>query len=157
MHHRTPFEREIQQHLPRLLRKLMRSRQFREEDLGELNIPSGAYLFSYNERPKYIGIVGPHSRHGIRQLVRQHQTGTPAQAPLPSHMTRHTLGLDPAPTNAQIAARYMKEFRAEQALVQQMEVRAIAIPETPGCALLATFEIYASVSLRTPHNNFCTH
>ena len=50
-----------------------------------------------------------------------------------------------------------KEFRAEQALVQQMEVRAIAIPETPGCALLATFEIYASLSLRTPHNSFCTH
>ena len=157
MHHRTPFEREIQRHLPRLLRKLMRSRQFLREDLGQLNIPSGAYLFSCDERPMYIGIVGPHSQHGIRQRVRQHQGGTPAQAPLPSHMTKNTLGLDPAPTNAQIAARYMREFRAEQALVQQMEVRAIAVPETPGCALLASFEIFAAVNLQTPYNDFCTH
>ena len=69
-------------------------------------------------------------------------------------MTRNALRLDQPPTNAQITARYMREFREQQEQVRGMEVRAVQITD---CNLLAVFEIYAAVNLRTPYNDFCTH
>ena len=57
-------------------------------------------------------------------------------------------------TRAQLVRDYEDEFREQQEIVRQMEVRAI---EIRCCTTLAVLEIYAAVNLRTPYNDFCTH
>ena len=57
-------------------------------------------------------------------------------------------------TLAKLAECYTPQFKEQQQLVRNMEVRAV---EIKCCVTLAVFEIYAAVQLQTPYNNFCTH
>ena len=147
------FEEEIKPQLKDILKDLRDSDPYREENLRDLRIHSGAYVFYQGKKPMYVGIVGRHSRRGIRQRIREHIGGRPSQAPLASRMTIEDLRLG-SMTLAQLARDYKPEFREQQERVRNMEVRAIEIQD---CTTLAVFEIYAAVNLQTPYNDFCTH
>ena len=147
------FEEEILPQLEELLAILVGSPPYHEGNLRDLGIHSGAYVFYRGEDPMYVGIVGPHSRGGIRTRVNQHRSGRPNQAPLAARMTIEGLELGPM-TLRQLGENHIEEFREQQQIVRGMEVRAV---EIQCCTTLAVFEIYAAVNLRTPYNDFCTH
>ena len=147
------FQEEIHPQMKTLLEKLKKSTAYCEETLQNLHIHSGAYVFYEDDKPMHVGIVGRHSKGDIRKRIQQHCSGSPSAAPLASRMTIEDLRLG-SMTLKQLNRDYTPEFREKQKLVRNMEVRAVAIK---CCATLAVFEIYAAMTLETPHNDFCTH
>ena len=135
-----------------LLATLKRSCLYSEATLPDLCINSGAYVFYEAKKPMYVGIVGRHSVKGIRGRIRQHMRWAPKSAALASLMTKKALPCNI--TTARVAAEHLDLFRQKQAVVRNMEVKAVAIED---CVVLAAFEIYAAVQLQTPYNYFCTH
>ena len=77
----------------------------------------------------------------------------PSSAALASLMTKEKLGPDDT-TTATIKANHLPQFKEQQKLVRNMEVRAVKIK---CCVILAAFEIYAAVELQTRYNSFCPH
>ena len=69
----------------------------------------------------------------------------PTSAPLASLMTKEAVPGNI--TTARVAADHLDLFRQKQAVVRNMEVKAVAIED---CVVLAAFEIYAAVQLQTP-------
>ena len=81
MHQGQPFENDIQRHLPKLLQGLLGGHRYTGQDLGNLNIPSGTYLFSQDDQPMYIGILAPTASTASGRGSGNIWVGTPPRRP----------------------------------------------------------------------------
>ena len=116
---------------------------------------SGVYLFSEGPKHLYIG----RSRK-IRQRLRLH-VGGPAGASFAFKLARETCGR-PKPTYVKEGSRtdlmtmpeFAEAFEAAKCRIKSMDIRFVAEAD---CNRQALLEIYATISLDTPYNDFETH
>jgi hypothetical protein len=116
---------------------------------------SGIYLLSEGPRHLYIG----RSRK-IRQRLRMH-VGHPAGASFAVKLARELTGrLKPTYTTAGSIKELLREpeflgaFQKAKGRIRAMHIRYI---DEADCNRQALLEIYATVSLNTPYNDFETH
>jgi len=115
----------------------------------------GIYLFSEGAKHLYIG----RSRN-VRSRLGLH-VGGPAGASFAFKLARETTGHMKATyvsagsrANLMTLPEFSEAFIAAKKRIRQMDVRFVAEPDTNRQALL---EIYATISLGTPYNDFDTH
>ncbi len=117
--------------------------------------PSGIYLFSEGSHHLYIG----RSRK-IRQRLSLH-VGGPAGASFAFKLARETCGRQ-KPTYVKEGSRthlmtlpeFSSAFDSARTRIRKMDIRFVAEADTNRQALL---EIYATLALGTPYNDFDTH
>jgi hypothetical protein len=119
---------------------------------------SGIYLFSEKGHHLYVGRTNT-----IRQRLQNHcrpssghNSATFAFRLTREHtgMTQTTYVSEGSRANLQQCSVFGPEFLAQKQRVKEMQVRYVGEPDPMKQALL---EMYVSVSLGTPHNNFDNH
>jgi predicted GIY-YIG superfamily endonuclease len=123
------------------------------------NMPkAGIYLFSERRRHLYIGRT-----NRLRERINEHgrRSSTHNSAPFAFRLARKKTGKVRASyavtgSRAQLEGepKFKAEFSRQKARVRKMEVRFAEERDPLRQALL---EIYASVVLKTPYNDFETH
>jgi len=124
------------------------------------NMPlSGVYLFSENGKPLYVGRSrNMRRRYGLHtRPSAQHN-----QASFAFLLARESLGMTCASYKPGKTSRvglsensdFVREFKQAKSRIRSMDYRFVEETEATRQALL---EIYCSVSLGTPYNDFCTH
>ena len=112
----------------------------------------GIYVFYEDGNPLYVGRsgkgtipkrIGNHSLPGSRAF----------EAPLAVRLVKECIGKEAKGLSTKkIGETYPCEFARQKKRVREMKVRAVKIKD---CTTRAAFEIYASLALGTPHNDFC--
>jgi hypothetical protein len=117
---------------------------------------SGVYVFSEGPLPLYVG----RSRR-IRGRLRFHCFGTPNQSVFAFKLARERTGNIKAtysPKGSRKALmtdpKFVRAFESAKARIREMDIRFIEESDPVGQALL---EIYVSLALDTPYNDFDTH
>ncbi|MDX1526231.1 MULTISPECIES: GIY-YIG nuclease family protein [Idiomarina] len=119
---------------------------------------SGIYLFSENGKHLYVGRTNT-----IRKRLQNHCRPSSGHnsATFAFRLTREITGItqatyvtDGSRANLELDATFGPEFIKQKKRVREMHVRYVSEPEPMRQALL---EMYVSVSLGTPHNNFDNH
>jgi hypothetical protein len=116
---------------------------------------SGIYLFSEGTSHLYVG----RSRK-IRQRLRLH-VGRPEGASFAFKLARETCGRQKAtysPEGSRAHLMTLREFVAAfEAAKQRILAMDVRFVEESDCNRQALLEIYATLSLNTPYNDFDTH
>ncbi len=119
---------------------------------------SGIYLFSENGKHLYVGRTNT-----IRKRLQNHcrPSSRHNSATFAFRLTREITGItqatyvtDGSRANLELDATFGPEFAKQKKRVREMHVRYVSEPEPMRQALL---EMYVSVSLGTPHNDFDNH
>lgn len=119
---------------------------------------SGIYLFSENGKHLYVGRTNT-----IRKRLQNHCRPSSGHnsATFAFRLTREITGItqatyvtDGSRANLELDATFGPEFIKQKKRVREMHVRYVSEPEPMRQALL---EMYVSVSLGAPHNNFDNH
>ena len=114
--------------------------------------PVGIYVFYEDGNPLYVGRSG---KGTIPKRIGNHclRGSKPSMAPLAVKLVKECIGKEAKGLSAKkIGETYPCEFARQKKRVRQMKVRGVKITD---CAIRAVFEIYASLALGTPHNDFC--
>ena len=119
---------------------------------------SGIYLFSENGKHLYVGRTNT-----IRKRLQNHCRPSSGHnsATFAFRLTREITGItqatyvtDGSRANLELDATFGSEFIKQKNRVREMHVRYVYEPDPMRQALL---EMYVSVSLGTPHNDFDNH
>jgi hypothetical protein len=128
---------------------------FRDVQKDEVD-RSGVYLLSEGDQPLYIG----RSRN-IRNRLASHGYGSHNGSPFAFKLARAATGnlvasYSKPGSRPDLMSRpeFSAAFRAAKARIRAMSIRFVDEPEPVAQALL---EIYATVALDTPYNDFDTH
>ncbi len=148
----------FRQHVERLHEKFETLMRMEPVSLGCLpwNIPnSGVYLFS--EGPSHL-YVGRSKR--IRDRLRYH-CGSADDAPFAFKLARELTGNTKASYSTKgsrsqllLDEAFLAAFRIAKDRIRKMEIRFVEEPDPNRQALL---EIYTTISLAAPYNDFDTH
>lgn len=116
---------------------------------------SGIYLFSEGVNHLYVG-----RSKKIRQRLRLH-VGGPAGASFAFKLARETCGRlkasyvpEGSREHLMTLPEFSEAFEAAKTRIRGMDIRFV---EEPDCNRQALLEIYATLSLGTPYNDFDTH
>jgi predicted GIY-YIG superfamily endonuclease len=139
--------------------RLIAAKPFKFADLGKQVLPlKGIYLFSEGDKHLYVGRTNK-----LKQRLGQHcGDNTPHnQASFAFLLALEICGTGKATYKAvssrkvQVAAEPLKStFAAQKARLQQMAIRTVEEADPNRQALL---EMYVSIALGTPYNDFDTH
>ncbi len=144
--------------LHRSFRRLMAMKPLKVEQLPSVMPTSGVYLFSERGRHLY---AGRSNRLKVRIQLHSRPAGRANSASFAFRLARGATGFTGA-TYVQEGSRaalmrkpsFRKAFQRAKERIRRMDVRYVEEEHALRQALL---EIYASVVLRTPHNDFDTH
>ena len=142
--------------LPVLMERLESDGPRTWDSLGPLP-QKGIYLFSEDGRDLYIG-----RSDSIRQRIRQHgrRGSSHLQAPFAFNLARRDAGTAGVDVNGisredlQNDAAFAALFKESKVRVRRMHIRAVEVNDP---ILQTLFEVYASLELNTPFNDFRTH
>lgn len=165
---RSRLERELtmdetfRQHVEALhpaLERLAAAKPFKYPDLAKQVLPKrGIYLFTEGERHLYVG-----RSDSIANRLRLHCRASAMhnQASFAFRLAREICGVGKASYTAkdarskQVAEEPLKStFVAQKARLQQMDIRVVEESDANRQALL---EMYVSIALGTPYNDFKNH
>jgi hypothetical protein len=117
---------------------------------------SGIYLFSEGPRHLYVG-----RSKRLRHRIRYHSSSSADDAPFAFKLAREQTGNAKAsysPTGSRKALLadlvFRAAFQSAKKRIRQMDIRFVAEPDTNRQALL---EIYTTIALDAPYNDFDTH
>lgn len=153
------FARHVEALHPKF-EQLVGSRAFKFADLADqVGLPSkGIYLFSENGRHLYVG-----RSNNIRQRLRLHclPGSKDNQAAFAFRLAREHCGMPKASYKPEGSRKHLMTqetfyaaFEAQKARLRTMDIRTVGEDDANRQALL---EMYASISLATPYNDFDNH
>lgn len=156
------MDETFRQHVEALhpaLERLIASEPFKFGDLAKQNLPArGIYLFTEDGRHLYVG----RSDSIVNRLRLHCRAGAKHnQASFAFRLAREICGVGKASYTAenarsvQVAAEPLKStFSAQKARLQQMQIRVVEEVDANRQALL---EMYVSIALSSPYNDFNNH
>lgn len=116
----------------------------------------GVYLFSEGDRHLYAG----RSKRQLSKRLRGH-VNTAKDCPFAFRLAREKTGKTKASYSGESTRKrllqdpdFLKAYEVAKQRIRKMDIRWVAEPDPTQQALL---EIYVSVVLKTPHNDFDTH
>jgi len=152
------FARHVEALHP-LLEKLVAANPFRFDQLAAQTLPTrGIYLFTENGRHMYVG-----RSNNIRKRLQWHcrPSSTENQASFAFLLAREKCGLLKASYKPEGSRRHLmtqtafsNAFVEQKARLRTMSICAVEEVDSNRQALL---EMYASISLETPYNDFNNH
>lgn len=152
------FARHVEALHPKL-EALLSAAPLRFADLASRALPErGIYLFTEAGRHVYVG-----RSNGIRRRLKDHcsESSRDTKAALAFRLAREQCGVLKASYKAEGSRRSLLErpdfaaaFTAQKARLRAMEIRTVEETDPNRQALL---EMYASIALATPYNDFDTH
>ena len=147
--------RALVDELPGLLKRLLNSSLRPWSDLGSLP-RRGIYVFFENGRPIYVGRTN-RMKERIKEHGRSssgHNSATFAFNLAKEAAKRKGIDINKDRNQLEKGPDFSNLFREARERVSRMSVRVIEIDDP---IVQTLFEVYASIALKTPYNDFETH
>ncbi len=149
---------EIVETFPQLLEQLTNSQPYMRDELPT-NLNQGIYVFYENEIPKYVGRSGRKGRFKTRLLEHGrpssgHNTATFAFLIAKEKAGKLGINLEKTRDVLEKDKKFKELYLEEKKRVSKMKIKVIEI-EDP--IIQTLFEVYASLELETPYNEWRTH